>query len=82
MARYDPIAYTYDADHHCESCALARFGRDERGDIVGTDSEGNEIGAVAPWDEWWTGDNYECEVMCCGDCDDVITRTCADPCTC
>ena len=42
------LAYTYEADHHCEACAYARFGRNDQGDIVGVDDEGNEIG---PWFE-------------------------------
>ena len=42
----DPIAYTYEADHHCEACAYKRFGRNDQGDITGVDNEGNEIGAM------------------------------------
>lgn len=67
----DPIAYTYEADHHCESCALERFGRDEYGDITGTDSEGNEVGVVAPWDEWQQ-QLEEAETLACGTCGGVI----------
>jgi hypothetical protein len=44
---HDPIAYTYEADIHCPECAEKRFGPGAHG----TDREGNEVGAVAPWDE-------------------------------
>ncbi len=51
----DPIAYTYDADYHCPSCAIARFGAEPgrswpRDDA--TDAEGNPLGAVFGWDDW------------------------------
>ena len=67
MSNHAPIAYTYEADHHCEDCAYERFGVDERGDITGEDDEGNEVGAVASWDEWWNCDS-ECETLSCGTC--------------
>lgn len=73
-ASHDPIAYTYEADHHCPSCAFKRFGRDERGDIAGEssiDGEGNPIGVVAPWDEWQQFDG-EKETLACGTCGVVI----------
>lgn len=58
---YDPIAYTYEADVHCPMCAYARFGAAlDNADT--TDSEGNTIGAIAPWDEQDTDGLY------CGDC--------------
>jgi len=63
----DPIAYTYEADHHCEDCAAARFGRDEHGDITGTDSEGNEVGAVFETDEWYNV-GAGTQTLVCGDC--------------
>lgn len=65
---HDPEAYTYEADVHCPNCAEKRFGHcDAHGDIACcvTDSEGNEPGAVAPWDEW---DG----TMACSDCGYVI----------
>ena len=68
---YDPIAYVYEADHRCEACALARFGRDEHGDIDGIDEEGNRVGIVAPWDEWQVFDG-EPEALTCGTCGDVL----------
>ena len=73
MGHLDPIAYTYEADYHCEPCALERFGRDEHGFITGVDSEGNEVGIVAPWDEWISGADG-CEILACGDCLEVIDR--------
>lgn len=53
MPGHEPIAYVYDADHHCPECAEERFGRDAHGDITGTDGEGNEVGIIAPWDDSW-----------------------------
>ncbi len=62
-----PIAYTYEADYHCEQCAVDRFGLGVSGD----DGEGNPVGAVFPWDEWqqFTG---EPETLACGTCHAVI----------
>lgn len=72
-----PIAYVYEADYHCPRCALERFGRDEHGDITGVDGEGNEVGALAPWDEWHANDIYEGRkeaILACGTCGEVIER--------
>ena len=68
-ASYDPIAYTYEADHHCPECAFRRFGRDEHGFVPenATDREGNGVGAVAPWDEWQQGSGDK-ETLSCGTC--------------
>ena len=63
----EPIAYVYEADTHCEDCALERFGHDSNGQIVGVDGSGNEVGVIAPWDEW-QHDLSECEVLACGTC--------------
>jgi len=84
---YDPIAYTYDADHHCEACAEKRFGRCRCGDIGYayrggdssgrhehvelTDSEGNAVGAVSPFDEWWEP-SEGCQTLACGTCHGLI----------
>lgn len=57
-----PIAYTYEADHHCESCTVARFGSTE-----GEDREGNQVGAVFSWDEWYNI-GYGSQTLGCGDC--------------
>jgi hypothetical protein len=43
---HDPVAYTYEADMHCPECAEKRFGPGAHG----FDHEGNEVGAVAPWE--------------------------------
>ena len=70
-----PIAYTYEADHHCERCAEQRFGRDEHGDITGTDAEGNEVGALFSTDEWYANELYEGAAKAtlgCGTCGEVI----------
>ena len=72
---HDPIAFTYEADHHCESCAEKRFGRNEDGEITGTDGEGNSVGVIAPWNEWYANDMYEgneVAVLTCGTCGEVI----------
>ena len=69
----DPIAYTYEADAHCPSCAEARFGRGADGRWIAdgaTDDEGNDVGAVAPWDEWEGG-------MSCGTCGGIILEDAA-----
>ena len=71
----DPIAYTYDADTHCPGCALAQFGRDADGWITGTDSESNDVGAIAPWDEWHVhGEGDAPYVLTCGTCGGEIAR--------
>ena len=65
----EPIAYTYEASEHCPTCALARFGECQEHEQVAccvTDNEGNEPGAVAPWDA------FEDRDMVCGTCGDVI----------
>lgn len=73
---HDPIAYTYEADTHCPGCALQRFGRcAEHGQIACcvSDSEGNEPGAVAPWDEWHPA--TRCEFLVCGTCGEIIEES-------
>ena len=56
---HEPIGYTYEADVHCPACTRERFPTTE-----GVDSEGNEVGAIAPWDE---GDPSGAGTYC-GDC--------------
>lgn len=41
MKSYDIVGYTYDADMHCEACALARFPELAIGETA-TDSEENQ----------------------------------------
>ncbi len=69
-----PIAYTYDADYHCPGCTAERFGTDEEGWIVeyAEDSEGNRVGAVAPWDEWTEPSEPAPQFLVCGSCLGVI----------
>jgi hypothetical protein len=65
------IAYTYEADHHCKDCAVARFGDHP----IWVDSEGNEVGAVFDTDEWYANDIYEGNAkatLSCGTCGNVI----------
>jgi hypothetical protein len=89
---YDPIAYTYDADYHCESCAEKRFGRcaihgelacsatgnygmpDATPHDPAEDSEGNPVGVVPPWDEWWEP-SEGCQTLACGTCHALIETT-------
>lgn len=71
---HDPIAYSYDAALHCPGCARARFGRcAEHGQIACCveDSEGNEPGVVAPWDELECGE-------ACDDCHGELADACGD----
>jgi hypothetical protein len=76
--KHDPIAYTYEADHHCPDCTYKRFGADSDGWIAMQDNgescvdgEGNPVGALLPWDEWQTFDG-ENETLGCADCHRVI----------
>lgn len=80
-AMYEPIAYTYEADYHCDECAEKRFGRCEAGDVAcqgppdhepKEDREGNPVGAVSPFDEWWEPSIDECQALSCGDCGAII----------
>ncbi len=77
MSRLDPIAYTYEADHHCPTCAWLRFGQDEHGFVPETaeDGEGNPVGAVAPWDEWWEPSETGVQTLACSDCGAVLDTT-------
>ncbi len=82
MGHLDPIAYTYDADYHCPECAERRFGRSDHGFIGedAEDSEGNPVGIVAPWDEWWNTVYGECDVLACGTCGVVVDNAHATEC--
>lgn len=73
FADTNPIAYTYDADHHCPDCTVERFGSDANGwpPQDATDSEGNPLGTIAPWDEWQQGTG-DCETLACADCHTII----------
>jgi len=61
-----PIAYTYEADTHCHNCTVSRFGSTE-----GTDSEGNQIGAIFSWDEWYNVGTGS-QTLSCGTCGEEI----------
>jgi hypothetical protein len=67
--RLDPIAYTYDADTHCPTCAARAFGVDSDGwiPVSAIDSENNPVGALAPWDEWYDI-GYGTQTLTCGTC--------------
>lgn len=82
MTNHDPIAYTYEADHHCPACTEERFGRGANGFIASesTDSEGNAVGAVFGWDEWLQLDG-SCETLNCGDCFAELATAHNDPCS-
>lgn len=79
------IAYTFDADCHCEECTVgyvlatdpdARGDRDAAEEAlslgIAEDSEGNEIRPVFASDEWFDVDSGECESLFCGDCGDEL----------
>lgn len=65
----NPIAYTYDAAEHCPACAFEAHGQDEHGYVPESaiDSEGNPIGAIAPWDELHRD-------LVCDDCGGLIAE--------
>ena len=68
-----PIAYTYEGDHHCYSCTIEQFGTTDLADD-GTpviDREGNTVGAVFSWDEWYNIGEGE-QTLVCGDCFDEL----------
>lgn len=73
---HDPIAYTYEGATHCPGCAFVAFGQDEHGYVPedARDGEGNPIGAIAPWDEWYDLDSNEggTQVLFCDSCGGVI----------
>lgn len=58
-------AWAYDADIHCHSCALIRFGSAALNDSSAVDSEGNEPHPIFQWDE--LGDLEHC-----GDCHEEL----------
>lgn len=69
-----PIAYTYEADTHCPDCAVARFGREPGYPWPpedARDSEGNPVGAIAPWDDWCDAEDGPC-TLACGTCGWII----------
>ena len=60
------VGYTYEADHHCPTCAEERFGPKVHDDITPpVDREGNEVGAVLSTSEFF-------ESVHCGDCGELI----------
>lgn len=71
---HDPIAYTYEASHHCPACTFERFGKDEHGfpPEDAKDAEGNGIGAIASWDEWQNVGTKGVQVLACDDCGAVL----------
>ena len=86
MSTHDPIAYTYEADTHCPSCTEARFGRCACGfiacpggslkcsdpELQAIDREGNLVGAILPWDEWYDTSEPGQKLLVCGTCGGVI----------
>jgi len=68
---FEIVGYTYEADLHCNDCAIARFGpvveRVEGPSLQGVDNEGNEIHPIFldQLDEF----DYEPH---CGDCGALI----------
>jgi hypothetical protein len=68
MKAWDIVAWTYDADMHCPTCAERRFGAAKLADdeLPPIDSEGNEIQPVFSSDEPGDCGDY------CGDCLELI----------
>ncbi len=90
--RYENVvAYQYEADRHCPSCAMARFGRVNLpavGEVVPEDAEDREGNAVTPiyWDDSasWCSHGEDGEEswgrMFCADCLSLTaTCFCRDP---
>ncbi len=82
--RGDPIAYTYEADYHCPSCAELRFGRSVAG-FIGEDqhdSGGNPVGVVSPWDnlaaEYALDLGDSAYTVRCGTCNAIVDEYEAD----
>jgi hypothetical protein len=72
----DPIAYTYEADVHCEYCAKERFEPCEGNHyLVGEDSEGNEITPIHAFETTLNEDHDYSEgpnISACGTCGRII----------
>lgn len=68
------IAIVGDAEYLCLECASARYSgaTREHGYLVGSDSEGNELGALYSWDEWQDADSPDCQALTCSQCDGVL----------
>lgn len=69
-----PMAYTYDAAHHCEGCAAERFGWDADGFITGEDGEGNPVRALYGWEEWHEPSIAGVQVLSCDTCGGELDR--------
>jgi len=71
------IAYTYEADYHCENCTKKYFGDDSLGFAFTVDSEGNPVRPLFSTDEWQEFDEgflaeNPTQYLTCGDCHEVI----------
>jgi hypothetical protein len=66
---HQPIAYTYEADTHCEACTRERFPSTE-----GIDREGNAVGAIFSWDEWCEPTEPGTQYLVCGTCHGIIEQ--------
>lgn len=69
----NPIAYTYEADTHCADCTIAQFGDA----CEGIDREGNEVGAVFGFHQWWQAwedIDEDTQILACGTCGREIDR--------
>ena len=69
----NPIAYTYETDTHCPHCCKARFG-DDYGDNTDTvDNEGNPIGVIYGFDQWYDIGQGN-QTLGCGTCYQEIAQ--------
>ena len=76
---HDPIAYVYEADVHCLNCGEDSFGIGEFGFAEGTDREGNEVGVIPPWGEWWEPTETGVQTLTCGTCQKLIASIMTGP---
>jgi hypothetical protein len=65
---FAPLAYTFKGEIYCPECAGNLFDTDSRGFIANTDCDGNEVGVIAPWDEWAVTERelLVCGILACG----------------
>jgi len=72
------LAFTYSADHYCDDCLTKKVNPSGRTDSCPAwwecrDSEGNMVGAVYDYDEWWEPSiTDEIQYLACGDCEEIL----------
>ena len=61
------LAYLYDGGIHCVECAERRFGREEEL-TASRDTDGQPVGELEVWDEWWDATLPLCQFLDCSTC--------------